>query len=110
MPTNRRQIAEAGIAILAERRPACFAVLAHERRPLKLGIHREVIEAGVLPAADVAILMRWYVGALPYRRKCIEGAGRGGLDGEPAGIVSAEHAAEQRRQIADRGEPSSAGQ
>jgi sRNA-binding protein len=102
MTDNRnsaRALAEAGIALLAERWPLCFHIHPRDRKPLKLGIHTDILAAGVLSEKDLAAAMRWYVGALPYRRKCVEGAARIGLDGEPTGTVSAEHAAEQKRTV-----------
>jgi ProP effector len=98
---DRRNIAANGIATLAERWPACFAVTSSKRRPLKLRIHEDIIAANVMPEAHVAIALRWYVNTIPYRRACsIEGAVRIGLDGEPAGTVSAEHAKQQAASVA----------
>lgn len=62
------------------------------RRPLKIGIHAELVAAGVEPNLINAAL-RLYCASYGYRRAMLTGAARLGLDGEPAGVVTLEEAA-----------------
>jgi sRNA-binding protein len=59
------------IAALADLWPQAFAIYEQRRRPLKLGIHNDVLAA--LNAAanpkEIAIALRWYCGNVGYLRK-----------------------------------------
>ena len=55
MTSNSNQIA-AVIALLAERWPACFAIYQGDRKPLKVGIHLEIIAA--FDAENVFVVAR----------------------------------------------------
>ena len=87
--------------------PACFARLDHRsRQPLKLKINPDIIAA--LPE-----IHRWYVGKalklytshIGYIAQCVEGKRRIGLDGQPAGIVTAAEAAHAAELLAKRRKP-----
>lgn len=86
---------------LRQRFPLAFSRLSdRKRRPLKVGIHKDI--AATLPelgADEVARALRFYVGDVTYHRACVEGVERVDLGGEPAGIVTAEQAANSARSI-----------
>lgn len=86
------------IGLLAERFPKCFAVYERRRRPLKLGIHHDITD--IDPAALTAAL-RSYVSADGYLCRCLVGAPRIDLNGEPAGVVTAEEAASSKARLDD---------
>jgi sRNA-binding protein len=74
---------------LAERWPKCFSVFERRRRPLKLGVHLDLLDAGVAPAELLSLAMRLYTGNIFYLRSMVRtGAVRIDLDGMPAGSVS----------------------
>jgi ProP effector len=87
------------IAALAVRWPKCFAVA--ERRPLKLGIDRDLIAAGVA-INEVQLALSQYVDATGYRRLLKAGAARVDLGGNPAGAVTAAEAATAAKVVAKR--------
>jgi ProP effector len=87
------------IATLTELFPGCFFV--RRRKPLKVGIHDEVLAA--LPAAtakQVGLALTIYTSNSGYLHCIREGAPRVGLGGEVTGYVTAEEAenAKQRPQ------------
>jgi ProP effector len=106
MSCSRKQadLARAVIALLAEQFPAAFSVLERHRKPLKLGIRDDVLAAmaGAVTAEEVTAALRFYTGNVGYLRTSIEGAPRVGLDGQPAGQVSADEAAHARERLATR--------
>ena len=110
MPNSKqRKLTQARevIAVLADLWPHCFAVFEDRRRPLKVGIHHDILAAGkgAIAAAELALALRRYCANPHYLRACTEGAARIGLDGEPAGSVTADeaaHAAERLEQYARR--------
>ena len=70
------------IAALAEAYPKCFVVYEKYSRPLKLGIHRDLIAARQIPEDEILNALRMYVANLRYLKKLRAGAVRIGLDGE----------------------------
>jgi ProP effector len=84
------------IALLAQRWPKCFAVL-DRRRPLKVGIDRDIAAAAPdIEPADLTNALRYYVSNIGYLNACVVGAPRVGLEGEVCGSISerdAQHAA-----------------
>jgi ProP effector len=94
MTSSSHQVA-AVIALLAERWPACFSVYQGDRKPLKVGIHLEIIAAldGAVTPAKLSRALRRYTSNRSYRARLIAGAQRVGLEGEPSGTVTAEQAA-----------------
>jgi ProP effector len=80
-------------ATLAERFPACFKPQGQPRLPLKIDIHKDIINvAPDLSEADIRQGIRGYVSAPVYHQAVIEGAVRVDLNGDPAGVVTADHA------------------
>jgi ProP effector len=79
--------AHAAIAQLSERFPAVFT--RTDRRPLKIGIHGELMALG-FDRKLVVVALRSYCGSSGYLSALREGAARIGLDGQPTGVVTAE--------------------
>jgi sRNA-binding protein len=89
------------IAMLCEKFPGCFVMYEQRRRPLALGIHREVAAAmPTLTKEQISAAMRSYVGNEFYCRACREGAPRINLMGHEAGVVTAAEAANSAARIA----------
>jgi|SRR6516225_5743445 ProP effector len=88
------------IGVLAERFPACFAVNPSYRRPLKLGIHNDILAqlGETITPRGLSDALRIYVGNIKYLKALVAGADRVDLNGMPVGTVSAEHAATARAQ------------
>jgi ProP effector len=82
------------IGILAERFPACFAVNPSYRRPLKLGIHVDILAqlSNTIEPRDLSAALRIYTANVKYLKALVTGADRVDLNGMPAGMVTAEHA------------------
>lgn len=98
-----RDLAVAAIALLAKTWPACFVVYERRRRPLKLGIHHDILAAldGAITPQELSRALRRYAGNGGYLRSMVAGAARIGLDGSPAGpAVSAEEAASAAMRLA----------
>jgi ProP effector len=82
------------ISMLCEKFPHAFFMFERRRRPLALGIHREIALAmPALSAEQISTAMRAYVGNEGYCRACREGADRINLVGHPAGAVTSAEAA-----------------
>jgi ProP effector len=97
---RRRELAAGTLAILAERFPLAFA-LKGRRRPLKIGIDRDLSEAAPdLSPPVIKQALRLYVGAASYGRALVEGAERIDLAGAPAGVVSTAAAATAKAKAA----------
>ncbi|MCP5451252.1 MAG: ProQ/FinO family protein [Gammaproteobacteria bacterium] len=77
------------ILVLAETYPACFD--GENPRPLKLGIHHDLMAAGFEKAAVKRTLAR-YCNRPRYRKALRAGAIRIDLQGQPAGVVTAAEA------------------
>jgi ProP effector len=93
--SDRKRQLKAVLAKLAELYPACFAADAVEpHRPLKVGIHRDLIERGMQPSEVPAL--RFYVARPAYKAALIPGSPRYDLDGNPHGEVTAEQIERQR--------------
>jgi ProP effector len=82
------------IGVLAERFPACFAVNPSYRRPLKVGIHVDILAqlSDTISPRDLSAALRIYVSNIKYLKALVAGADRVDLNGMPAGTVTAEHA------------------
>jgi ProP effector len=102
---NARTAAKALIALLAERWPDCFAVYQTRRRPLKVGIHRDVLAAlgDMVTARELSVALGIYTGNVVYLCHCREHAVRIDLDGNAVGVVTAEEAAHAAARLAGRG-------
>jgi ProP effector len=88
------------VALLAARFPRAFAVDGNRRRPLKVGIRRDLRAAvgDTFSGKKIKTALSFYVNSAAYLRSLTEGADRVGVGGEPAGKVSgpeAEHARER---------------
>jgi len=82
------------IASLADRFPAAFAVYAARRKPLKIGIFDDLLAAtaGSIPADDLEFPLQRYTRSNEYLAACHAGAIRLDLEGNPAGVVTANEA------------------
>jgi sRNA-binding protein len=97
---ERKRQAIAALARLAELFPACFAADASgPHRPLKIGIHRDLIERGVQPCEAQAL--RLYARRAAYQAALIAGGPRYDLYGNPHGEVTAEEIAAAKVALAD---------
>jgi ProP effector len=80
------------IAALAGLFPAVFVAEQWKpHRPLKRGVHNDLIERGVLLARECRVL-RLYVSRRMYQVALAAGGARYGLDGQPAGEVTPDEA------------------
>jgi ProP effector len=102
MTPDERQKREAVIRDLAAHWPQCFAVNATQRRPLKIGIAEEVRAMGLFTDAEVSEALTFYAHNTGYLKALVAGAVRIGLDGEPAGTVTADQEAFAQRELARR--------
>jgi ProP effector len=90
--------------LLAETWPACFCVYERRRRPLQLGIHRDILAAlgGAVTEEELSRALRYYTGNAWFLRAMVAGAARISLDGNPAGTVTPEEAATATVRLANR--------
>jgi sRNA-binding protein len=84
--------------------PKCFALCAPRRRPLKIGIDKDLIEIcrpaiakGIITIADIMGTPRVYTGADGYLRNMRTGTGRLDLNGKIVGVVTGAEAAHARQ-------------
>jgi ProP effector len=88
------------IDMLCQKFPAAFVMFEQRRKPLALGIHREILAAmPMLAAEQIGAAMRLYVANEFYCRECREGAARINLMGHEAGCVTAAEADSARARI-----------
>jgi ProP effector len=101
MTANRKDI-DAMIALLCEQFPRAFFQFQDRRRPLKIGVHRDILDrlGDVIDAQELRAAMRFYTGNVGYRRCQTAGADRIDLDGTVAGSVTAEEAANAAKSLA----------
>ncbi len=102
-PNAREAAAQAAkiISAFTELWPAAFVIYERRRRPLKIGIDRDIAAAaagaianGFVSMAEIKSALRFYCGNTGYLRVCREvGAARVDLDGQPAGKITARDAA-----------------
>ncbi|HKD93045.1 MAG TPA: ProQ/FinO family protein [Terriglobales bacterium] len=90
------------ITVLADLWPHAFSVFERDRKPLRLGIHHDILAAakGAISPDELKIALRFYCANGRYLRACVEGAARIDLDGEAAGSVSADEAAHAGQRLA----------
>lgn len=80
--------------ILVERFPKAFAGWGESKPPLKIGIFDDLVAAlPELPVAEIQQGLQDYTSGPTYTSSLTEGANRINLNGEPVGVVSADHAA-----------------
>jgi sRNA-binding protein len=93
---NRQRLitALALVATLAKSYPLAFAIEPRRRRPLKIGIHHDLMAALGAKITDSALTdaLALYVGNPGYLKASIAGADRIDLAGKPAGQVTAKQA------------------
>jgi len=91
-PNGHDKNIQAVLELLAETWPTVFSVYENRRRPLKIGIHHEVLTAldGAVSAAELSLALRYYVSNKVYKSRLAVGAPRIGLDGKSAGVVTPE--------------------
>jgi sRNA-binding protein len=84
----------AGIQRLAQAFPQAFFVYEARRRPLKIGIHQDILSVlgDTMDASELSAILRYYCGNRAYLRCSVAGAVRIDLDGSPAGEVTTEQA------------------
>ena len=87
----RRDQFKRTIAILAELFPHCFAVDKWApHRPLKIGIHVDLVATGLVAPRECTIALTAYTGRLQYQRAVAAGGARVDLDGNAVGEVAAD--------------------
>src|SRR5215475_4301761 len=88
---------EAIIAMLAERFPNCFTS-GGSPRPLKIGIHEDLMAAGLeFSKTELRRAIGHYCSLDAYRQALVAGGDRVDLDGNPSGsVVEAEIEAARR--------------
>ena len=92
---KRAKQARLGAATTAifEAFPQCFSANPRERKPLKIGIGRELAGLGLVRPWLVFQALDGYVNHPAYWEALARGGPRYGLDGQPAGEVSEKHMA-----------------
>jgi sRNA-binding protein len=95
---ERRRLGLDVLNVLSELFPTVFRPPSF--RPLKLKIHLDLIERAPVTAEEVHAALSIHCRSLPYLRASTEGAVRVDLDGNPAGAVTAEEAANAKARIA----------
>jgi ProP effector len=92
------------IALLADKYPACFAMLETRRRPLKVDIHIDLAASlnGAMKPSDLHNALRIYTHVIPYLSGMHTGATRINLDGQAAGTVSIEAARKAGKELVER--------
>ena len=82
------------LELLCERFPGTFARNPAERQPLQRGIDRALVAClgGIVSRSALKRMLSIYTACPEYRAKLIEAAARFDLDGQPAGVVTAEEA------------------
>ncbi|HEV3161967.1 MAG TPA: ProQ/FINO family protein, partial [Xanthobacteraceae bacterium] len=87
-------VARGIIEMLAEHWPQCFFVYQKRRKPLKLGVHCDVLAAldGAVTPRDLSAAFRHYCGNVWYLRACRPGVSRIDLEGNAVGTVTDEEA------------------
>jgi ProP effector len=90
------------ITLLTESFPKCFSVYQGRRRPLKLKIHLDIQAAldGAITPAELSKALGIYCSNNVYLGHTRKGAWRLDLDGNPAGIVTADEEAHARATLA----------
>jgi ProP effector len=92
----RRKASKRTIPVLAELYPQCFTAEKWQpHRPLKIGVHLDLIARGVLLPDECRALFLRYCFRLMYQRALAAGGARFDLDGNAVGEVApdqAEHA------------------
>jgi ProP effector len=104
MSAARDQNVGAVLELLAEKWPACFSIYEQRRRPLKVGIHVDIVAVldGAVTPTELSRALKAYASNKVYRARLSVGATRIDLAGEPAGVVTAaeaEHAVDKLAEL-----------
>jgi sRNA-binding protein len=101
MSGHKLDLRKATIARLAQLYPACFYAARQQRRPLKIGIRRDLaaLDLGI-GRRELDSALAWYVNGICYLQSLRGGADRIGLDGATAGVVSEADEAHAREKLA----------
>jgi sRNA-binding protein len=92
--------ARSDLQILIQRWPRCFAFKFKRRRPLKIGIHNDIIAAGLeFSPWRRRRVFRFYLNRPEVQQGYLEGAARIDLDGNCVGVVTAVEAATAKHNI-----------
>ena len=102
LKAQRREECVTMIALLEERFPACFAVLERRRRPLKIGIHVDILAAAGVVPAELGWALRRYTQSDGYLAKFKAGAVRIDLDGNAVGAVTEDEVKSAAAILAER--------
>src|ERR1700751_4605177 len=102
-----RVSARAVIKLFCDRFPQAFS--RHSPRPLKIGVHADAFAVlggpGGIRPRDLRSALRAYTGTRRYLQTLRAGAMRVGLDGEPAGTVTAEEEAAANARLTESTTP-----
>lgn len=90
--SKKRARTKAVITALAARFPKCFAVPDTRRRPLKVGIDADLLAAlsGTIRRTELIRALAMYCSSDGYLERVLTGAWRVDLEGNPAGVVTAD--------------------
>jgi len=101
MSSRKLDLRKATIARLAELYPACFYAARQQRRPLKIGIRRDLttLDLGI-GRRELDSALAWYANGIGYLQSLRAGTDRIGLNGAPAGVVSEADEAHAREKLA----------
>lgn len=101
MSGRKLNLRKATIAQLARLYPACFYEARRQRRPLKIGIRRDLaaLDLGI-GRRELDSALAWYVNGIGYLQSLRVGAERIGLDGAPSGVVSQADESHAREKLA----------
>src|SRR6478735_3162935 len=102
MPTVMKQQLNEIVVTLAERFPDTFSVFHNRRKPLKIGIRRDLSEllGATIDQKMLSAALRFYTSNPGYLRAQRVGADRIDLDGHAVGTVSADEAATAQQRLA----------
>jgi len=104
MSGHKLDLRKATIARLAQLYPACFYAARQQRRPLKIGIRRDLAALNLgIGRRELDSALAWYVNGIGYLQSLRVGADRIGLDGAPGGVVSGADEAHAREKLAALG-------
>lgn len=108
------ELAQYGVALLRSYFPGAFKPM-NQVQPLKKGIKEDLVQRlstmEKITTDDKACMVKslsFYVNTVAYHRLVIEGASRLDLDGQPAGVVTAEEARYSQEKMKHKKEKKSA--
>src|SRR5262249_39875233 len=100
---RKHQAGDDTISKLAQLYPRAFFVFEMRRRPLKVGIHNDLM--AVLPWRVLRYALMRYTGNTAYLRALRTGVARVDLQGNVVGTVTADEAAQAQLRLATRKQP-----